>query len=315
MHVVSGSVSLAAQHERLQTRHLEEHVETWTTPAVPRDAVSVSPGAQREEQPLGTREALNRLIFEKMFGVKIAVSPPTEPPAETGTVVQPGPAAVPRSGPGASSDRVELRTDTERLAVQGHVQVTTSDGRVIDASLALSQAREVVQRDEVHLQVGAPKQAVDPLALDLDGGGVSLTSGSQAFDLTGDGTPETISRLSSGDAWLALDRNGNGRVDDGRELFGPATGNGFGELGALDSDADGFLDEDDASFGQLRLWRPGTDGGDGPLTTLAQEGVGAVGLGSVSTPFQLTGGATRATGLYLREDGRAGVIQHVDLEV
>jgi hypothetical protein len=92
------------------------------------------------------------------------------------------------------------------------------------------------------------------------------------FDITNDGVKEKLSwtAASSDDAWLALDRNGNGEIDDGRELFGsstfqpyPAEGetkNGFRALAVYDKSAQGGnndnqIDSRDAVFNQLKLWR------------------------------------------------------------
>ena len=108
---------------------------------------------------------------------------------------------------------------------------------------------------------------------------------------------------SGGSMFLALDRNRNGRFDDGSELFGARTGDGFAELAALDDDRDGWIDEDDAAYAELRVW----DGETTPLS-LREAGVGAINVGSVATPFTLGGsdatatGVLRSTGVWLAEE-------------
>jgi hypothetical protein len=272
-----------------------------------------------EDLDLGSRERLNRLILERTFHVRLPGHHGGSRGAQASEVAQAAAspqsaAAAPRAGFGVEYDRVAVHVDQESLKVQAAGQVVTADGRQLDISYALAQSRQVVSQSEVHVRMGDAKQ-VDPLALDLDGGGVTLTGEKMAFDLNSDGKPEQVSRLSAGDAWLAMDRNGNGQVDDGSELFGPTTGSGFGELRALDADGNGFLDEGDAAFSSLRLWMPGQDGSTGSMTTLLDAGVGAIGLVSVASAFQLQGGTTRETGVYLREAGGAGAVQHVDLDV
>ncbi|MCW8917670.1 MAG: hypothetical protein OQL08_02495 [Gammaproteobacteria bacterium] len=125
-----------------------------------------------------------------------------------------------------------------------------------------------------------PKQS-DPLALDLDGNGLQtsgLANGVQ-FDINADGRLDQTSFVSGGDAFLALDANANGRIDDGNELFGDQHGdaNGYLALARHDDNHDGVIDGRDAVFQQLRLFTQSRDGGQ-QLRTLAQEGIVSLSL-------------------------------------
>lgn len=124
-------------------------------------------------------------------------------------------------------------------------------------------------------------QQTDPLVLDLAGNGFATRGLDDAvhFDLSGDGRPESISAPKGDDALLALDRNGNGRIDSGKELFGDQHGasNGFAELSKYDDNNDGRIDQQDSVFEQLSLLRFDAQGRQ-QQQSLAEAGVSAIHL-------------------------------------
>ncbi len=122
----------------------------------------------------------------------------------------------------------------------------------------------------------------DPLALDLNGDGeislTDLTSGID-FDLNADGVLDRSAFIGGGDGFLALDRNENGAIDDGSELFGDQNGaaNGFLELARFDDDASGTIDSRDSLFSKLLIASIG-DGGALQARSLASAGVKSLSL-------------------------------------
>ncbi len=131
-----------------------------------------------------------------------------------------------------------------------------------------------------------------PVVLDLAGNGFNLTDVEDGvvFDLVPGGTPENTAwtEADSDDSFLALDRDENGTIDDGTELFGNFTNqpesslkNGYSALKLFDTDGDGIITASDAVFTQLRLWTDANHNGvseASELTTLNSHGITGIGL-------------------------------------
>jgi hypothetical protein len=104
-----------------------------------------------------------------------------------------------------------------------------------------------------------------PLVLSFDAGPAEFTRAAGEFDLLGAEASIATHWVSARTPWLAIDRDRNGRIDDGRELFGSMTelptgrraSNGFEALAALDDNGDGLITTRDAAFGRLLLWSDG----------------------------------------------------------
>ena len=205
------------------------------------------------------------LLVEQLTGQKISLLDPSEvDPHASGNTNAPAPQATSAPTPPQPQVAVELDAQSIRYEAQtstfsANGTVTTADGRQITLGLQATISREFLAADSLSIQAGTTP-AKDPLVLDVDGAPTQLSPQRIAFDINADGVVEQVAMPSGGSPLLALDRNANGTIDDGSELFGPGTGSGYGELSALDTDANGWIDSADASFGQLRLWQPNTAG-------------------------------------------------------
>lgn len=231
-------------------------------------------------------------------------------------------AAAERAGWGVEYDYHAVREEFEQTSFSAEGTIRTTDGQEIGFKLDLTMERYYREETSVNLRAGDAVRK-DPLVVNFGGTATQLAGhvGQRfKFDLDEDGRLESLPMFASGSGYLALDRDGNGRIDSGRELFGPASGQGFKELARLDEDGNGWLDENDSGFAKLSVWTPAAEG-DGKLRSLAELGIGALGLVHVAAPFALRGadnrdlGLIKNAGVFLTEAGRAGSLQEIDLTV
>lgn len=228
------------------------------------------------------------------------------------------------SGMSSSWEMENLHYETETwfmqeqsASFQTQGTVVTADGRTIDFNMNvhMSSRFEAYYKESYDLQ-----QAVnlcDPLVINLDSSPATVSDQTFYFDLDGDGIEENIHRLNSGSGYLALDKNNDGKINDGSELFGTASGDGFADLAKYDEDGNGWIDENDSIWKHLKIWVQTENGPQ--LYTLSEKGVGAICLNRMPTYYAQYGktgevnAVVRSTGMFLYEDGRSGSVQHLDL--
>ena len=176
----------------------------------------------------------------------------------------------------------------QRMIFESVGAVQTSDGREIDFLMQLDFESNFSHETQSESFSGG-SQWVDPLVISLTGQVPQVADGSFQFDLNSDGVldsqTETMGNLSSGMAYIAFDKNGDGEINNGSELFGATSGQGFAELAQYDDDGNGWIDENDAIFSKLSVWQPNTESS---LSSFSEAGVGAIYLQSEETPFELT---------------------------
>ena len=230
-----------------------------------------------------------------------------------------GPAAPERAGYGVEYDYYERHYEAEKTTFAAEGVIQTQDGKTIQFSVNLSMSREFMREQSVSVRQGDAKMK-DPLVLNFAGNAAELTTTRFDFDIDSDGRPDQIAFVGPNSGFLALDRNNDGKINDGGELFGASTGAGFAELAAYDQDGNQWIDENDAIYQNLRIWSKDGQGHD-QLVGLGERGVGAIYLGHVTSPFALKDsdnallGQIRESGVFLNEDGTAGTVQQIDLTV
>lgn len=242
---------------------------------------------------------------------------------------QPMSFAISGNGKNAGNQTIMVnRTETftaesEYTSFSAQGLAKTEDGREISFNVDFAMSREFMEYtrtdEQVVHQAAKSPLICDPLVINVGNGTAAVSDEKFTFDLDADGKADSISLLKGGSGFLALDKDGNGKIDDGNELFGTKSGNGFKDLAEYDEDGNGWIDENDDIFSKLRIWFKDEDGTD-KLVDLKSADVGAIYLGNASTEFSLknadthaTNGIIRSSGIFLRESGGAGTVQHLDL--
>ncbi|MBQ8044621.1 MAG: hypothetical protein IJ272_10855, partial [Clostridia bacterium] len=188
--------------------------------------------------------------------------------------------SVSGSGAGATGATTFVRTtavssfvtELENTTFKAQGLVKTADGREISFGVDLEMSRAFcakynsLSQEEVIF--------TDPLIINTDENITSLSDQKFLFDIDSDGDEEEIS-FANGGGFLALDKNNDGKVNDGSELFGTKSGNGFKDLAMYDSDGNGWIDENDSVFNDLKIWTKDEEGKD-RLVSIKSAGVGAI---------------------------------------
>ncbi|NTV70910.1 MAG: VCBS repeat-containing protein [Azonexaceae bacterium] len=350
MIIASSNLQMASSHASVQQHEVRESLKMWVGPQRPQfageesrprpartDNVSLSDAGKAASQACANEPSADseldadprlrfiRSMLELLTGQRIRIFDASElqPAAETPAIeAPPAPNAAPprpaSAGYGVEYDRHESYSEAEQTTFSANGTVTTADGRTIKFDVQLSMSRQYHEESDISLRLGDAARKTDPLVLNFAGTAAQLTDQRFAFDLNADGSAEKINFLAPGSGFLAFDRNGDGQINNGSELFGPTSGDGFQELTALDGDKNGWIDENDAAFTQLAIWTPDKIGKDA-LKSLSDTGVGAIALSRIATPFDLKTNANellgqiRTSGIFLHESGTAGTIQQIDL--
>jgi hypothetical protein len=210
--------------------------------------------------------------------------------------------------------------ESETTSFNAEGAIKTKDGQNINFSVSLSMSRSFYMETNMSLSAGDAAKT-DPLVINFAGNAAELNSTTFQFDIDANGSLDQIATLKSNSGMLALDKNQDGKINDGSELFGPISGNGFTELAKYDEDNNQFIDEADPIYKQLRIWQRHADGSQ-QLMALGEKNIGAIFLGHITTPFQLKAednnrslGEVVSSGIYLNGNGQVGTVQQINFTV
>lgn len=228
----------------------------------------------------------------------------------------------PRNGFSITTETATMEKESVSYSAVGEVK--TADGKIIsfDLNLSMSRSTESYMQSTIGFkpEVFQTNRLVDPLVINYAGTAASLTNEKFDFDLDSDGKTDRISFAGSGNGFLALDKNGDGKINDGSELFGPQSGNGFDELRKYDEDGNGWIDEADSVYEKLQVWTKDNNGND-ILYKLKDLDIGAIYLNDTKTQYGMYDasgnqqGMMQSSSIFLKDSGGAGTISHIDLLV
>jgi hypothetical protein len=347
MIIDNAAIKMQSEHRQHQLTEYKESLQLWNTRAENRSKLRAAPVQKDqlkfsdtgkaastkktqldlEEQPDAVHalaiEIIRRMVKEltgkelKLFSPhelqnqadEVSVQEPLQPPTQQAD-----------SGAGLVYEQSMSYFESETTTFNAEGTIKTKDGQDISFSVSLNMSRSFYLESNVSLRAGDAAKT-DPLVINFDGNAAELTTTTFQFDIDANGSLDQIAMLKSNSGMLALDKNHDGKINDGSELFGPKSGDGFADLAQYDDDHNGFIDEADAIYQQLRIWQHHADGSE-QLLALGDKNIGAIYLGHVTTPFQLNApadnrslGEVASSGIYLREDGQVGTVQQINFSV
>jgi len=162
----------------------------------------------------------------------------------------------------------------------------------------------------------------DPLLVQFDSQALGEIKGEKAFDINQDNALDKLPIFSGDIGYLVYDQNFNQQADNGSELFGPKTGQGFMELAKLDSNNNGFIDVEDQAFEQLYIWQPNENINQvDQWLSLKEAKIQAISLSAINTPFTFydhngeVQAQLRQSSFAISDEGYGRGVHQVDIRV
>jgi hypothetical protein len=281
------------------------------------------------ERPLTGRVKMMKLILESTFGESITlVRADLSNEAMSQEIKE-----IPRDSSQADNEfseiQIRLGPDTflasERLTVeqwqihkqelsynmQGEFEI---NGKQLSLDYSFYLTSEKIKYDSFETTAAALK---DPLIVQFGNQSIGEISGQEKFDINQDNKIDSLPIFSGDVGYLVYDKNANNKADNGSELFGPTSGNGFNELAQLDENNNGFLDKEDSAYQQLYLWQPDKNN----WLSLADAGIEAISTDAIATPYTFydkddeVQAQMRSSSFAITESGRGFGVHQVDVRI
>ena len=192
-----------------------------------------------------------------------------------------------------------------------------------DNEIALNYEYSIASEQTSYSKLTMSAEALkDPIIVQYGNQGLGEIEGQTEFNINQDNTLDNLPIFSGDVGYLVFDKNNNQKADDGTELFGPETGQGFVELAQLDSNKNGFIDDEDEHFEQLYIWQPSNDNGiTEQWLTLKEAEIQAISLSAINTPFDFYDdqeeiqAQLRQSSFAISESGQGRGVHQVDVRI
>ncbi len=212
------------------------------------------------------------------------------------------------------------KKDSVNIEAKGIIKTQNKN---IEIDLNISYSKEFYEKHKESIEF-KDISFLDPLVINYAGNENALDNLSNEmtfmFDLNNDGIKEEVPLLKSGNAFLAIDKNHNGKIDNGSELLGVQNNLGFEELREYNEDENSWIDENDEVFKDLLIWTKDEQGED-KLIGLGQSGIGALYLSDISSKLTYNTSVNnsiaqlKSSSIYIKKDGTAGLLSSLDFIV
>lgn len=210
-------------------------------------------------------------------------------------------------------------TKNDSLTFQTKATIQTNEKTIqIDLNIHYSTSFQEIIKEKLEVE---KLIYIDPLVIqyDLSQEHFDILNSSMEFyfDIDNDGNEEILNFVQKGSGFLSLDKNENGKIDNGSELFGPSSNDGFEELGLYDEDKNNWIDQNDPIFNKLRIWTKDENGNDS-LLALSQANVGAIYLQDIPSNFiyrkdiQSNLASLHSSSIFLSNDHKIGLVNAIN---